>query len=72
MDIRDLTAALKSGDTMEDAATHLCRSETWKMPGARLRSLPNEVRSSKSHASAQSLATPKIDSPGPLDRRILN
>jgi hypothetical protein len=28
MDIEDLTAALKSGDTIEDAATHLCRSGT--------------------------------------------
>jgi hypothetical protein len=28
MDIRDLTAALRSGDTIEDAAQHLCRSGT--------------------------------------------
>ena len=28
MDIEDLTAALKSGDTIEDAAQHLCRSGT--------------------------------------------
>jgi hypothetical protein len=28
MDIEDLTAALKSGDTIEDAAHHLCRSGT--------------------------------------------
>lgn len=28
MDIRDLTAALNSGDTIEDAAQHLCRSGT--------------------------------------------
>jgi hypothetical protein len=28
MDIEDLTAALKSGGTIEDAATHLCRSGT--------------------------------------------
>ena len=27
-DIRDLTAVLKSGDTIEEAATHLCRSGT--------------------------------------------
>jgi hypothetical protein len=28
MDLRDLTAALRSGDTIEDAAQHLCRSGT--------------------------------------------
>jgi len=28
MDIEDLTAALRSGDTIEDAAHHLCRSGT--------------------------------------------
>ena len=28
MDVEDLTAALKSGDTIEDAAQHLCRSGT--------------------------------------------
>jgi len=28
MDIEDLTAALKHGDTIEDAANHLCRSGT--------------------------------------------
>jgi len=28
MDIEDLTAALKSGSTIEDAAQHLCRSGT--------------------------------------------
>jgi len=28
MDIEDLTAVLKSGDTIEDAAHHLCRSGT--------------------------------------------
>jgi len=28
MDVRDLTAALKHGDTIEDAATHLRRSGT--------------------------------------------
>jgi hypothetical protein len=28
MDVRDLTAALKYGDTIEEAATHLCRSGT--------------------------------------------
>jgi hypothetical protein len=28
MDIRDLAAALQSGDTIEDAAHHLCRSGT--------------------------------------------
>ena len=28
MDIRDLMAALRSGDTIEDAAQHLCRSGT--------------------------------------------
>jgi len=28
MDIEDLTAALRSGSTMEDAAKHLCRSGT--------------------------------------------
>ena len=28
MDLRDLTAALRSGDTIEDAALHLCRSGT--------------------------------------------
>jgi hypothetical protein len=28
MDIEDLTAALKSGSTIEDAARHLCRSGT--------------------------------------------
>jgi hypothetical protein len=26
MDIEDLTAAMKHGNTIEDAATHLCRS----------------------------------------------
>jgi hypothetical protein len=26
MDVRDLTAALKAGDSIEEAATHLCRS----------------------------------------------
>ena len=26
MDIEDLTAAMKHGSTIEDAATHLCRS----------------------------------------------
>jgi hypothetical protein len=28
MDVQDLTAALKYGDTIEEAATHLCRSGT--------------------------------------------
>jgi len=28
MDVEDLTAALKSGSTIEDAAQHLCRSGT--------------------------------------------
>jgi hypothetical protein len=28
MDLRDLTAALRSGSTIEDAAKHLCRSGT--------------------------------------------
>ena len=28
MDLEDLTAALKSGDTIEEAAEHLCRSGT--------------------------------------------
>ena len=28
MDIEDLTAALRSGSTIEDAAKHLCRSGT--------------------------------------------
>jgi hypothetical protein len=28
MDIRDLTAAFKHGDTIEEAAQHLCRSGT--------------------------------------------
>jgi len=28
MAIRDLTAALRSGDTIEEAASHLCRSGT--------------------------------------------
>ena len=28
MDLRDLTAALKHGSTVEDAAQHLCRSGT--------------------------------------------
>ena len=28
MDIEDLTAALRSGSTIEDAAQHLCRSGT--------------------------------------------
>jgi hypothetical protein len=28
MDIRDLTVALEHGSTIEDAATHLCRSGT--------------------------------------------
>lgn len=28
MDIRDLTAALRCGDTIEEAAEHLCRSGT--------------------------------------------
>ena len=28
MDIEDLKAAIKSGSTIEDAATHLCRSGT--------------------------------------------
>jgi hypothetical protein len=28
MDIRELTAALKYGDSIEEAATHLCRSGT--------------------------------------------
>ena len=26
--VRDLTAALKAGDSIEEAATHLCRSGT--------------------------------------------
>jgi hypothetical protein len=30
MDIRDLTAALRSGDTIEDAAQHLCRERLTK------------------------------------------
>jgi hypothetical protein len=28
MDLQDLTAALRSGSTIEDAAQHLCRSGT--------------------------------------------
>jgi hypothetical protein len=28
MDVRDLTAALRSGSTIEEAAQHLCRSGT--------------------------------------------
>jgi hypothetical protein len=28
MDVEDLTAALRSGDTIEDAAKHICRSGT--------------------------------------------
>jgi hypothetical protein len=28
MDVRDLTAALKAGDSIEEAAAHLCRSGT--------------------------------------------
>jgi len=28
MDLRDFTAALRSGSTIEDAAQHLCRSGT--------------------------------------------
>jgi hypothetical protein len=28
MDVRDLTAAIKSGDTIQEAASHLCRSGT--------------------------------------------
>jgi hypothetical protein len=28
MDVRDLTAAIKPGDTVEEATSHLCRSGT--------------------------------------------
>jgi len=36
---RDLTAALRSGSTIEDAAKHLCRSGTVDESGAKLKNL---------------------------------
>jgi len=39
MDLRYLEAAILYGSTIEDAATHLCRSGTVDESGARLKSL---------------------------------
>jgi len=39
MDIRDLTAALKDGDTIEEAAEHPCRSGSVMKSGAKLKRL---------------------------------
>jgi hypothetical protein len=39
MDVEDLTAVLRSGDTIEEAAQHLCRSGRSKMFGARPKNL---------------------------------
>jgi hypothetical protein len=43
MDLRDLTAALRSGSTIEDAAKHLCRSGTVDEVRRKAEELPSKA-----------------------------